>query len=254
MARAVWIAAGVVALALAGYGAFRIVTYAGQQLANYESRALSTRTVANGGGPASTVFYADGPFESNYSASATATLGKTLDARGWYGVWIALAAYHKRAVTGSAQVGLIRYDRGNYGLRAFVSSIHHGGKARFEDLGPLSDGVHRIALVGGTNGVTASIDGRTIKRLAFDPAADGEGAQLQFGSDVSAPLARGSATIWNMAVKADADATERPFDPVCIYSGSGLSWSRIRDTQMWTASGFYNPNAASTLSHCTRRS
>jgi hypothetical protein len=210
--RAAWVAIAFIAFALVAAAALRIGTAPGPPAPPRPPNGIA-------------IAYAAGPFVRYFRLAGTLTLDRSPKNRSWYCDWLMLVAVRKPSrAQPMVQAGLMRWSRNGYRLSAFFARGY--GDARpiaYEDLAPLSEGAHRVALVATHANLAVLVDGRVLRRIDLrDVFRSSDVVYAQLAGEVYEPGDSIRATVDNAVLARDGEPSARPYADDCRRHDRGL--------------------------------
>ncbi len=227
-------------------GAFVGLVAVAALAAQPHAQTRSTAPVANG----IAILYVPGPFDESYEISAEMRLPKSATNRSWYCVWIMLVDKHDLDFGAPfVQGGLMRWEQHAFDLTAFIADAKRATPMRYDDVGSLADGWHRVALRGDATSIDLLIDGRRLYR--FDrhaDLADAEDLYAQIGAEVVKPGDTIGASVRDLRVKRDTDDAPHAEPIACVRYDRGVRFAQTRG--VFEAGGRFDPAAESGFEGC----
>lgn len=203
----------VLLLGFLAYGAFALFTQGVPALTR-----MATDEVFDGNGTANANLYVEGPFVSDYAASAVLELPPVSEERDSPSVQIGFMH-----AFGNVQGGLIRTPKGRFRLQAFVAYAIPGNGERVQYFNTRDDGPHAVELRVRDGTIAFFVDGVrrfTIVHSRLLPPNGNPWLFLGTAATFSGNSAYG--TISDIRIRRDGDAALHPYRPICNISNGGI--------------------------------
>lgn len=189
--------------------------------------------------------FVDGPFTTDYAASAVLELPPVARQTDSPSVQITFWG-----AGGTVQSGLIRTPNDQFRLRAFAALTRVGGRETIKYLGRMNDGPHVFELRVRNGKVMISVDGR--RRLILTPQSaflpPNGNPYLSLGTAAKSG-GTASGTISDIRVQRDGDAAPMSDQPVCVVSNGGIHL--VRDGERWVLGGTFVWSVPTTYERCS---